>query len=379
MGKKLIGLIIIVLLLGLVIWQVSTPRFTSNSLYDRFDYTRPFATLPTHTVTDLKQTAWIPDWGFANGFKTLQDNAEVFESISPVWYYLEKDGIIRASRVGLSQLQEFCKNQNIKLIPSIGNFDAAEFSIVLSDPDKLNRHIQFLKDEVTKYNFDGLDLDYESILLSDQAAFMQLVSELSAFLKPQGKLLTMAVISKWTDDQAYPSLVQTRKVQNWPALNEYIDEFRIMTYDYTSPGKTFAGPIAPLDWQEAVIRYATRFIPRNKIMLGSNLYAYVWEDKAVHNPTYPTYLEQTNEGATPVFTLNMGQISERKTRTGAKNLSDDGSGEFIFTYPSDGKTYKAYAPSVATNAKRFSLSSQYGIKGIAYWRLGNEDYAIFNE
>jgi spore germination protein YaaH len=345
------------------------------SIFSQIDYSKASTQIPAVQPSKLKQTAWIPDWAFDAGYKTLSQDYQYFESVSPVWYYLEADGKLRSNKVGLAKLKQFCNQHGIKLIPSIANFDADQLSLILSNPDKLQEHIQFIKNEVRDNGYDGFDIDYESINLHDQNNFLTLLRELSADFRSQNKILSVAVLAQWADDPIYTSLKQTRKVQNWSAMEPYIDELRIMTYDYTSQRANIPGPIAPLDWQEAVIRYALRSVPASKIMIGANLYGYVWEDLNNSPETYPHYLENTTLRDTPATALTMNQLADRERNFLVKRF-DDKSGELSFTYRRDGKLYRAYAPSVEQNQKRVELASRLGIKGIAYWRLGDENNAI---
>lgn len=380
MRQKLLftTLLLIALLTASLPWlsRRLTELTAAPSYYSQPDFSKAAEKLPATGRAEMQQAAWIPDWGYRAGFSGLQKNVNHFQSVSPVWYYLEKDGRIRVNRVGLTELTQYCRQHGIKLIPSIFSSDPAELSLVLSDPAKLKRHIDFIKNEVIENGYDGFDLDYESIYLFDQNNFFTLVTELSSFMRERDKLLTMAVLSKWADEHAYSGLTQTRKVQNLAMLAPYIDEFRLMAYGYTGPSNGVAGPIGPLDWQEAIIRYALRYLPPSKIMLGVNLYGYAWEDSG-SLPVYNSYLEGSGDSGSQSFVLTAAQAQERISNYGARIEPDDSSGELILTYQKDGKAWRAYTPSIATNQKRLALAKNYGIKGIVYWRLGDEAETMF--
>ena len=107
--------------------------------------------------------------------------------------------------------------------------------------------------------YDGIDLDYENLRASDRAAFTSFVQHLAGALHAQGKLLTVNVYAKTSE----PGTWDGPQAQDWWAIGQAADQVRIMTYEYswsTSP----PGPIAPVNWVNDVIGYATSQIPPGK-------------------------------------------------------------------------------------------------------------------
>ncbi|MCA9378911.1 hypothetical protein KC640_00640 [Candidatus Dojkabacteria bacterium] len=326
----------------------------------------------------LVQTAWIPDWGMSAGLTSFAAKGANFDSISPVWYYLNDDGLISTKKRNVDETKSLCQKYGVKLVPSIANFDSEQFEKVLSDPDLLARHVQFLVDEVLSNDFDGLDLDYESVELKYQPAYLYLIREISDKLHAEGKVLTIAVISNWTNSDIFRGLRQTRQAQDLATIASLVDEVRIMTYDMTSYSSTFAGPVAPLDWLEANLRYLITLVDPQKIMLGLPLYGY---DGWSNNPTIPKpYLGlYANPGA------GAGQadaVTYQSLDLARANLVSDVIEEFsqeqLLTYDYEGKRYFVFYPSVASTALRIDLAKQYGVKGVAYWRMGGEDLNIYD-
>ncbi len=340
---------------------------------------------PTTVSAKLKQTAWIPDWDFTKGFSNLQASADYFDSVSPVWYYLNKDGTVQTKKVGLDKLTEFTRSHNLKLIPTISSFDADEFGKILTDETKLQAHIAYLLAEVDQNGYDGLDLDYESVSLNDQPAYLYLIKSLSKALHAKGKLLTIAVISKWSDRDIYRSLRQTRKVQDWHEIAPLVDELRIMTYDLTGYTATYPGPVAPLDWAEANLRYASTHVDSAKVMLGMNQYGYDGWSNNLHAPVpylglYANPLQDKGQADAVTYT----QVQKRGAHK-VSDVLDPNSLEKIMHYtepdPADKKKMKEYIiyyPDAESASYRFQLAKQYGIAGLAYWRMGGEDLNTYS-
>lgn len=349
--------------------QGSAPQAT---VYSNLDYQHATQYL-NESDTPARQTAWIPDWGIWDGIDSLQTSSSEIDAVSPVWYYLNEDGSTKSNLVGVQELVAAADNYGIDVIPSIANFDPDSMHALLSDQGKLDAHLQTLISDLEIYDYAGLDLDYESIYLTDQVLFLQFVKTLSEELHNRDKILTIAVISKWTDDAAYTSLTQTRKGQQWQRLGEYIDELRIMAYDYNSPKAVGGGPVAPIDWQEATIRYALRYLPAEKISIGGNLYGYVWADSGDYQQIYSSYLETSYSEDTQAYSLTSAQLKNRRDYYWVNDLPQSTSGEDVFVYHKDGGDWRAYAPGEKLRDMRWQLVDHYGIAGVALWKLGGED------
>ncbi|CAG2182274.1 unnamed protein product, partial [Oppiella nova] len=155
---------------------------------------------------------------------------------------------------------------------------------------------KFVKSVVTfldKYNFDGLDLDWEypgnrGGAASDIDNYVKLLEELKEAFKPHGFLLTAAVSpGRGTIDRAYII----------PKLNELLDWANIMAYDYHGGFDDYLGHNAPLysrpDETEELERklhqnyrtfnvdytinyYATHGLSKDKMIMGVPFYGRAW-------------------------------------------------------------------------------------------------------
>lgn len=308
-------------------------------------------------VKNIKLNGWIPYWGAMEGLKSFEAKTQEFDTINPVYYEMQPDGTLLVNKTGLSELKSILRNKKTKLVPTIAGFDAEAFSTILNDSDKLKRHIDFLINEVDENNFDGIDLDYESILLDDKDEFYSLVDSLSTQLKARGKLLSITVLSKWGDNIEYGFAPQTREVQDYTELSKYADQFRIMTYDFTSQGSLTSGPIAPIGWIEDVLDYAVKRVPKEKLILGIHLYGYSWEHEKAG------------------IALDYRDISELKLNNKTIQLLENSiDKESAIKYISSGKEYFGYYASPETIQSRIEIAAKYGINGVSFWRLGSDGF-----
>lgn len=142
------------------------------------------------------------------------------------------------------------KAKGIKVLIALGGWnDSAgdKYSRLVNDPQARARFIANVLEFIEKWEFDGLDLDWEYPKCwqvdcnkgpdSDKAGFAALVKELSAAFKPKGLLLSAAVSpSKAVIDAGY----------DVPILSQYMDWIAVMTYDFHGHWDKQTGHVAPL-------------------------------------------------------------------------------------------------------------------------------------
>lgn len=387
--KKILILLLIVILIstGLIL-LISFLTKTSESKSSKTDNFEVNPEIKTDLVENLENnkfdsfeftfSGWIPYWGSPSGLNSLKNNPSLFSSISPVWFEVNKDGSLKnkyPSNKG--EIISFLKDNNIEIIPAIAMFDHELFTEVLQNKDNFNNHIQSIVDTVVNNDFDGIDLDYESTKLSDKVKYFEFLSALSKELKSKNKKLIVTVIAKWGDNITYPSLVETREVQDWSLIQQYADKIRIMAYDYTFIKSKFPGPIGPLNWIDEVLKYGVSKVEPQKLVLGVHLYAYEWIGK-----------DDTKLPFVPSMKMNSSGDSEAKAFTYAevKNIlkSNDGKSgtyesEKIFDYVAKDNISRTlvYIDQKGIN-DRINLAKKYNISGIAFWRIGGESDLLTN-
>lgn len=302
----------------------------------------------------VSQSAWLPSWANSQGLDAISQEYVDLEYVMPVWYGVNKDGtLVDRKPSGYQQLSSLAQTKNFKIVPSIAMFDAPLFSEILSG-QSLQTHVNSIVDEVNSNNYAGIDLDYEAINLADKANFEEFIKLLSSELHKTNKILSVTVLSQWGDDIIYTGLRETRQVQDWEFLNTYVDQIRIMSYDYTSSSATIAGPIGPINWQYQILEYAVSKIDRSKIWLGVHLYGYVWNESGFVKSTVAQDIPAILE------TANTQQHSE---------ILEEGYAE----YPCGTQTCTIYYQDDLGVEARYRLAQEFGIAGVAYWRLGQNE------
>jgi len=304
---------------------------------------------PTPALHRYQTTIWAPYIGFLEQ-KTLTDNAAVLSEVDFFWYELGADGEIRGSVQSKTGLQA-ARETGLRALLSIhnGGFDRERVAAIIHDPDRRAAHIDAIVQLALENDYDGVDIDYESLYAEDRDAFTSFIEELAAALHAQNKLLSTTVHPKTGEGGAWGG----PQAQDWARLGAVSDEFKIMIYDMHH-GASEAGPIAPLDWADAVLTYAESQVEPDKIFLGVPFYGYDWVGSRGES-------------------IEWRQAVKRAKMYDAEVMRDESSGEAWFQY--DEGRHTVYFNDARTLAGRLAmmLAKHPDIAGVSIWRLGGED------
>jgi len=331
------------------------------------------------SVNSLQISGWIPDWDMTRGLASVRDHQGLFSEVSPVFYNVKNDGSLQKIRNNFpdQQVMQYCRNNNIKVIPTITISNSVAFDNVLKDPNNIQRHVDSIVSEVTTNNYDGIDLDYESIEYNDKDAFYKFLENISQRLHAVNKSLTLTTISKWGDKINYWVYPQTRLVLDYKKISDLVDNLRIMVYDFYGKGSAKVGPHSPLDLEEAVIQYVIFVgVPRNKITVAIPTYAYDWPEMPLADDNIdlinidPFTINPNGSGTPDALSYRaVESVTDKYNMTSSFNQAW---GLAVGRYTFNGKNRIVIYENDQSIALRKQLAADYGIKGIAYWRIGDE-------
>ncbi|HEY7361633.1 MAG TPA: glycosyl hydrolase family 18 protein [Streptosporangiaceae bacterium] len=304
--------------------------------------------------------AALPYWNIGNGTATVLSQRGAFTEVSPWMYGLASNGQIETQYPAGQQAEvqaEIARLRaaGLRVVPTLANVDQGRFAYqpvagILHDPERRKQHVAAITALVSRHHYAGIDIDYEDLRAGDRRVFTAFISELAAALHARDKILSVALFAKVTDAGYAPRNV----AQDYAAIGRVADQVRIMAYGYhwdTSP----PGPIAPVSWIRAVIRYAKREIPAAKVVLGVGLYGYDWSQGS----------------ATEVTWLRAFQLS---TRYNARPRYDTTSQAPWFTYTdADGHRHTVWFENEASARAKFEIAKGSQIGGVFLWMFGYED------
>lgn len=216
---------------------------------------------------------------------------------------------------------------------------------VLTHPEARARAIADIAATADEYGYDGVNIDLERVPPEDREALTGFTRDLTATLRAKGKMVSIAVPGKTTDDLTDPS----SGAFDLEALGAIVDRIVLMAYDeHWDSGPP--GPVASLPWVEAVVRYAVSQVSPDKLLLGVAFYGYDWPARG------------TGEG------VSMREAMRRGTEAGAE-LQWDPIALVPFFRVGPRTIYFENARSLA---HKLEVQANAGLAGIAPWRLGHE-------
>jgi spore germination protein YaaH len=299
----------------------------------------------------------------SRGIKSLEEHASQMALVAPQSFWVDAAGFVHGEVP--SQILQIAKRAKLPVMPLVVNpgFDRREASALLRSVKAQQRAVTYLAYLAKRDNFVGWQLDLEYIDPQDKSCYTQFVQRVAARLHRDGRLLSIAVVPRFSD--AYPDADPSQEFHggewgapyDFRALGRAVDFMTLMTYDHHN-STTPPGPVAGYDWVKAALEYATARVPRQKILLGIPFYGREWI--------------QSGE-VTSARTLAFAEAQNRMEKLNVERLWHDRWRTPWFQYSSDSGLHIGwYEDSVSLEAK-LELMQKYHLRGFAAWRLGFED------
>ena len=355
-------------------------------------FTPAFAENPPRRILsgwlDGSPTVYLPS--VDNNF-----NYEVIRDVSPFWYGLASETKItdkytaglytKPITVALQDL----KTRGLIVIPTITDDQPVRtLAGLLANDARRTVLVKSIRDLVTKYNYDGIDLDFETFYAKGESRanwvamkpnWVLFIKELSTALHADGKLLSVT-----TPPDFDPATKRAGNwVYAWGEIGPLIDRLRIMAYDYST---TTPGPIGPLDWTEDAVKYAITQMPASKVFVGIPGYGRDWITK-VDGTCPAAFTTSIMVGGKAALAMR-DAINLPTTYGGAANYNTtyaENSYVYKKTYidPANSAisctaTRSVWYPDERSYAARAALVGKYRLGGVAVWTFGKETLAAAN-
>jgi len=239
----------------------------------------------------LKYGAWVPFWQSQPGEQDIAIHLDSLNEVSPFSYEIGAGGsLIDDLNINNGSWDGWfsaIRDMNVKIIPTIAWFSPTGIYNLLSKAKSRQAEEDNIAALVKAQNFDGIDIDFESMSPATRPYYSLFIQGLAMRLHPAGKKLTCTVVPRTPPDRIY-TVVPASIVypENYSVLNQYCDEVRLMAYDQqttdltldASKGNgTLYAPVADPAWVKSVIQLALQSISPKKIMLGVPTYGYEYE------------------------------------------------------------------------------------------------------
>lgn len=279
--------------------------------------------------------------------------------VSPTWFRLNSNSGDFTSLANASYVAR-AHELGIDVWALITDVDSSDlygieinFVELLSSAANRKHLIEGLMAQVDSYGLDGINIDFEKVKSDSGPHFVQFIRELSIETRKRGVVLSV--------DNYVPSdytAHYNRKEQGIVA-----DYIIIMGYDEHYVGGGVAGSNASIDFVEKGIVNTKAVVPAEKIINAIPFYTRVWESG-------PDGLKAS--------TLTMAAQAEWVRRTGVTPVWTDEFCQNYAEYQENDTLYQCWLEDMESIRVKLQLMQSQGIKGVASWKLGIEDPAIWN-
>lgn len=245
------------------------PSSSSNSLIEKYIQISP---TKVENEYQLKTGGWIPSFDFNNSYqKSL--NSTGLNSVSIVYFSLNSSGYL-TNRINLSiELVQKLKESGKEVFLTSTLFSPDVWPTFANSPNLMKTHNQKLLDDVIKLDADGVDLDYESIPLKYKNTYLELIKDLSIKFKEKNKKISIVFLPKSSDTENIGCCNETKQTQVIKSIEPYVDEIRIMLYDYHK----YVGKegLSPMSWIKSVTSYfLSQIQDKQKLVICLPRYGY---------------------------------------------------------------------------------------------------------
>lgn len=289
------------------------------------------------------------------GAEEVREVGQHLTYVSPFAYIMREDGSL--GTINDTPILRAAQEEQVVPMMCITNFTAQDpgttlAHTILSSTDIQDRLLTNIVNIMNEKGYRLLNIDFENVRETDRERYNRFLQRTVDRLHPLGYFVSTALAPK-TSGQQQGLLYEAH---DYPAHGRIVDFVILMTYEW---GYRLGPPqaISPLNQIRRVIDYAVRVIPRNKIMMGFQLYARDW--------LLPHVQGQEAE------TFDMQEALRRALQNRVAIQYDERAQSPFFRYTDNqGRRHEVWFEDARSAQAKFNLVKEYGLRGISYWVLG---------
>jgi cellulose synthase/poly-beta-1,6-N-acetylglucosamine synthase-like glycosyltransferase/peptidoglycan/xylan/chitin deacetylase (PgdA/CDA1 family)/spore germination protein YaaH len=280
---------------------------------------------------------------------SLRTNARALTHLLPEWFRLANAAGDLEDETD-STVVDIAREAHLPVLAVVTNYregwQGGDLHKLLHRAEARRNLIDTIHANLKEHGFSGVNIDLENLRRSDRALMVEWMRDLRTALHPEGYLITEAIP---VGDDAYDG-------RGLAAQCDYVVP---MVYDehYQSGGP---GPVASEAWFEHQLDRVARDLPPDKTVVGMGGYGYDWAIGGT--------------GAT--------EVSHNDVMAAA--LQDKGAFEYspvvknpVLRYTRDGVAHEAWFLDAVTGMNEILDARIWGFRGLALWRMGGEDPALW--
>ena len=288
-------------------------------------------------------------------FNSVTANAKNLNVIAPTWFKLcdNEGGYTSFASTDYVQKAHDRGLEVWALIENIEYKDSISMYEILSSTTTRQKLIDSLMNDLINYGIDGINVDFEQLSMDCGEHFIEFIMEFSVACRKNGKVLSVDNYVPRDFNDYYD-----REEQGIVA-----DYVIVMGYDEHYAGSKEAGSVASIDYVEDGIAQTVNEVPAEKVINAVPFYTRIWET------TGDGISSQAVDMATAEQFISNHSITTEWDETTCQNY-----GEYI----SGDSRYQVWLEDEDSIRVKLNVMENYGIGGVAEWRLGFEKPEIWD-
>ena len=288
-------------------------------------------------------------------FNSVTANAGNLNVISPTWFKLcdNEGGYTSFASADYVQKAHDRGLEVWALIENIEYKDSISMYEILSSTTTRQKLIDSLMNDLITYGIDGINVDFEQLSMDCGEHFVEFIRELSVACRKNGKVLSVDNYVPRDFNDYYD-----RKEQGIVA-----DYVIVMGYDEHYAGSKEAGSVASIDYVEDGIAQTVKEVPAEKVPNPTPPYTRIWET------TGDGISSQAVDMVTAEQFISNHGITAEWDETTCQNYGE---------YTSGDSRYQVWLEDADSIKVKLNVMENYGIGGVAEWRLGFEKPEIWD-
>lgn len=303
---------------------------------------------------------WHQITNMDSNYSIIYDIANIkgVNTISPTWYsIISEDGEL--SSLAEATYVQTAHSNDMEVWALIDNFnEAVDTAKVLNSTSAREKIINKLIAEAIEFQFDGINVDFETVPEEAADGYLQFIRELSVKCRKNELVLSVDVPVPMPFSMHYDR----------EELGTICDYVIIMGYDEHYYGSE-AGSVASLGFEDQGILETRKEVPAEKIISGIPFYTRLWNT------------ETLADGTTNVTSEALG-MTEAKQRLENNNVeyawNEETSQNYAEFTGDDGSLYQIWLEDEKSIEEKMKLVKNYGLGGVAAWKLGFENDAVWD-
>lgn len=275
--------------------------------------------------------------------------------ISPTWFSINDANGVIYDKGNQDYVRKYL-DLGYELWPLIDNDFNPDLTHELlsksSTREKLINDILYL---YKKYDFQGINIDFENVHLKTKDFFTQFVRELYPLFKEEDMVVSLDVTGMSNSENW--SMFYDRE-----RLSEVTDYMVLMAYDQHWAASPVAGSVAEYPWVERSINGVLKQIPKEKLILAVPFYSRLWLEK---------------DGKISSQALSMETANRFIEENNIELVWDEYSLQYYGEIEKNKGLYKIWLESSQSLEYKTSLIHKYDLAGVASWRKGFETEDIW--